>query len=197
MRMKWRSPMTWLLVRSGLRCAHTQTSAAERRCLERHAHGRKRIVEIGVYHGVNTALFRRVVDEDGEVVGIDPHPAGRFGVSFERWIAQDQVSRVRRARARLIRQFSHQAAMGWSTPIDFLFIDGDHSWQAVARDWADWTPHIAPGGIVALHDSRPAQGRIDLDSVRFTREVVLTDPRFEAIDDAESLTVLRRKGQAC
>lgn len=191
--MRSRGPLTWLLVRSGLREAHTQTTAAERRCLEHHANGRCRIVEIGVYHGVNTALFRRVVDEDGEVVGIDPHPAGRFGVSFERWIAQHQLSRVRRARVRLLRQFSHHAVTGWCTPIDFLFIDGDHSWEAIARDWTDWAPHIAPGGLVALHDSRPVEGRADLDSVRFTSDVVLADPRFEAIDQADSLTVLRRR----
>src|SRR5262249_52045312 len=150
----------------GLRAPDTQTSAAERRCLERHARGRQRIVEIGVYHGANTALFRRIVDESGEVVGIDPHPGGRIGVSFERWIAEHEIARVRRAHARLLRQFSHEAATGWSVPIDFLFIDGDHSWDAIARDWADWTPHVAPGGLVALHDSRPMHDRTDLDSVR-------------------------------
>ena len=188
-----RSPWTWLLIRAGLRSPDTQTSAAERRCLERHAAGRRQIVEIGVYHGANTALFRRVVDEGGEVIGIDPHPAGRLGVSFERWIAEHQLSRVRRARARLVRQYSHDAAAHWTRPIDFLFIDGDHSWNAIARDWADWTPHIAPGGLIALHDSRSLAGRPDLDSVRFTTDVVLTDSRFEAIDTAESLTVFRRR----
>jgi len=187
-----RSPLNWLLIRVGLRSPDTQTSVAERRCLEHHARGRTRIVEIGVYHGANTALFRRIVDENGEVIGIDPHPAGRIGVSFERWIAEHEIARVPRARARLLRQFSHQAATGWTTPIDFLFIDGDHSWDAIARDWADWTPHIAPGGLVALHDSRPMRDRADLDSVRFTKNVVLADPRFEAIDEADSLTVLRR-----
>lgn len=188
-----RSPLSWVLIRTGLRSPDTQTTRAERRCLERHARGCKRIVEIGVYHGANTALFRRIVDEDGEVVGIDPHPAGRMGVSFERLIAEHEIGRVRRGGVRLLRQFSHQAATDWSAPIDFLFIDGDHSWEAISRDWADWTPHVAPGGFVALHDSRSMQGRADLDSVRFTIDVVRDDPRFEAIDEADSLTVLRRR----
>jgi predicted O-methyltransferase YrrM len=191
-----RNPSTWLLVRLGVRRPETQTSDAERACLERHARGRQRIVEIGVYHGVNTALFRRIVDEAGEVVGIDPHPPGRLGVSFERWIAERELSRVRRAKARLIRQFSHEAATNWNSPIDFLFIDGDHSWDGISRDWSDWTAHVVAGGIVALHDSRPVTGRENLDSVRFASDVALADPRFDAIEAIDSLTILRRRTTA-
>jgi predicted O-methyltransferase YrrM len=187
-----RSAWAWLMTRSGLREPATQTTEPERRCLARHAEGRRRIVEIGVYHAANTALFRNLVHEDGEVIGIDPHPPGRLGVSFERWIAEYHVSRVRRARARLIRQFSHDAVTAWSEPVDFLFIDGDHSWDAIARDWNDWSPHVAKDGVVALHDSRSTPGKADLDSVRFTADVVRQDPRFEVIDEVDSLTVLRR-----
>ena len=187
-----RSAWAWLMTRTGLREPATQTTAPERRCLARHAAGRRRIVEIGVYHAANTALFRTLVHEDGEVIGIDPHPPGRLGVSFERWIAEYQVSRVPRARARLIRQFSHDAATAWSGPVDFLFIDGDHSWDAIARDWNDWSRHVAKDGVVALHDSRSTAGKADLDSVRFTTDVVRRDPRFEVIDEVDSLTVLRR-----
>jgi predicted O-methyltransferase YrrM len=192
MRVIGRSAWAWLMTRIGLREPATQTTEPERRCLARHAEGRRRIVEIGVYHAANTALFRNLVHEDGEVIGIDPHPPGRLGVSFERWIAEYHVSRVRRARARLIRQFSHDAVTAWSEPVDFLFIDGDHSWDAIARDWNDWSPHVAKDGVVALHDSRSTPGKADLDSVRFTTDVVRQDPRFEVIDEVDSLTVLRR-----
>jgi predicted O-methyltransferase YrrM len=187
------SVWSWVLTRLGLRAPSTQTTEHERRCLARHAAGRRRIVEIGVYHGANTALFRTLVHADGEVVGIDPHPPGRLGVSFERWIAEHHLSRIGRARARLIRQFSHDAATAWSEPVDFLFIDGDHSWAAIARDWTDWSGHVAKDGVVALHDSRRIAGKSDLDSVRFTTEVVLNDPRFEVVDEVDSLTVLRRR----
>ena len=192
-----RSAWSWLVTRLRLRAPATQTTDQERRCLARHAAGRRRIVEIGVYHAANTALFRTLVHEDGEVVGIDPHPSGRLGVSFERWIAEHHLARVGRARARLIRQYSHDAAATWSQPVDFLFIDGDHSWDAIARDWADWTAHVEPGGLVALHDSRRVTGKADLDSVRFTNEVVRRDSRFEVIDEIDSLTVLRKLTPSC
>lgn len=39
--------------------------------------------------------------------------------------------------------------------IDFLFIDGDHTEQGVLQDLIDYTPLVADGGIIALHDILP------------------------------------------
>ena len=38
--------------------------------------------------------------------------------------------------------------------IDFLFIDGDHSYEGVSRDFELWYPKVRKGGLVALHDIR-------------------------------------------
>jgi hypothetical protein len=48
--------------------------------------------------------------------------------------------------------------------------------------------------VVALHDSRPTPSRPidDAGSVRFTRDVILADPRYEVADLVDSLTILRR-----
>ena len=187
------SAARYLLYRLGLRPADTQTTDAERECLLRHAAGRRAIVEIGVMHGVNTGLLRSVMSDEGEIVGIDPHPKGKLGISFERRVALGELRRHRRGTARLLRQLSHEAAAEWGNrPIDFLFIDGDHSWRGIERDWHDWSPRIEAGGLVALHDSRSVANRPDLDSVRFTQEVILADPRFHQIDAADSLTVVQR-----
>jgi len=37
-------------------------------------------------------------------------------------------------------------------PIDFLFIDGDHSYEGCRGDIEAWRPHVKRGGIIALHD---------------------------------------------
>lgn len=39
-----------------------------------------------------------------------------------------------------------------SGPIDFLFIDGDHTWEGVLRDYLAWRPHVATSGVVGFHD---------------------------------------------
>lgn len=35
---------------------------------------------------------------------------------------------------------------------DFVFVDGDHSYEAVSFDLRHWWPKVAPGGIIAGHD---------------------------------------------
>jgi predicted O-methyltransferase YrrM len=189
-RLQVHSAAWWLGHRLGLLPPRTQTTAAERAALSRLAQGRRTVVEIGVFDGANTALLRSVMAADGEVFGIDPHPPGRLGVSFERLIAARELSRIPNGRAHLVRQLSTEAVHGWARPIDFLFIDGDHSWTGISRDWDDWIPHLAPGAVVALHDSRPMPGEISPDSVRFTNEVVLPDRRFQVLATVDRLTAL-------
>ena len=186
------SAARWLMYSLGLRPADTQTTVNERALLAKHAEGRESLVEIGVMHGVNTALLRTVMSPEGTLTGIDPHPRGRLGVSFERAIARSEIAKHPRGHAQLLRQWSYEAARGWNAPIDFLFIDGDHSWVGIDRDWMDWSRHVAAGGIVALHDSRSVSGREDLESVRYTNDVILKDPRFQTVEGVDSLTVLQR-----
>jgi predicted O-methyltransferase YrrM len=178
--------------RLGLTQASTQTTAAEQACLSRHAYGRRSLVEIGVMHGATTALLRSVMSPEGIVTRIDRHPPGRLFVSFERLVAKRELGRHARGRAVLLRQWSHEAARDWMAPIDFLFIDGDHSWAGIERDWRNWSTHVVAGGVVALHDSRPMPDCEPLDSVRFAEEVILRDERFTVIDAVDSLTVLER-----
>ena len=186
------SAARWLLYSLGLRDADTQTTEKERAVLAKHAKGRCSLVEIGVMHGVNTALLRSVMDPNGSLTGIDPHPPGRLRVSFERAIALREIARQTRGHATLLRAWSHEAAKGWSDPIDFLFIDGDHSWEGIDRDWKDWSGYVEPGGIVALHDSRSISGRPAPDSVRYNEEVILKDERFRPLDEVDSLTIIGR-----
>ena len=40
----------------------------------------------------------------------------------------------------------------WTQPIDFLFIDGCHDYEAVKADITAWFPHVKPGGIILGHD---------------------------------------------
>src|SRR5437660_7934354 len=143
-------------------------------------------------HGATTALLRSVIAPDGTITGIDPHPPGRLGISFERLVAAREIAKQPRGAAVLLRMHSHEAAQSWTTAIDLLFIDADHSWDAIARDWRDWTPHVAVGGVIALHDSRTYPAWEDFDTVRFTNEVVLKDPRFRVEEVVDSLTVVRR-----
>lgn len=43
------------------------------------------------------------------------------------------------------------ATMG--VPIDVLFVDGDHTYEGVAADFANWETSMRTGAIVAFHDT--------------------------------------------
>lgn len=182
----------WALHAARLRAASTQTTPAERAALVRHAAGRVSLVELGVMHGATTRLLCEVAGADGVVTAVDPFPPGRLGVSFECAIARREVARGGGARCRFVRATSAAAVAGWTTPIDFLFIDADHAWPAIDHDWRRWTPFVVEGGLVALHDSRPLPGRQVYDSVRYTETVVRQDPAWALVDEVDSLTVVRR-----
>src|SRR6185503_4484059 len=183
----------FLLWSLGLARPETQTSDAERDCLAHHAGGKKRLVEIGVWHGVTTCRLRQAMSSDGILFAVDPYPIGRLGFSAQQIIAHREVSRVLNGSVRWIRATGAEAARYYSTSggetIDFVFIDGDHSYEALRGDWEGWSPFIAKGGIVALHDSHSSNARQinDAGSVIFTNEVILLDPRFELIEIVDTL----------
>ncbi len=47
---------------------------------------------------------------------------------------------------------SQNFARLWSEPLGLVFIDGGHSEEAAHADLEGWTAHIAPGGLLAIHD---------------------------------------------
>ena len=52
--------------------------------------------------------------------------------------------------------YSYEVAQGWKDPIDVLFIDANHEYACVHRDFMLWSPFVKSGGIIALHDVSPS-----------------------------------------
>jgi predicted O-methyltransferase YrrM len=50
---------------------------------------------------------------------------------------------------------SSTVAAHWSTPLALCFIDGGHGEQPARDDYEGWTPHVAPGGLLVIHDVFP------------------------------------------
>jgi predicted O-methyltransferase YrrM len=51
-----------------------------------------------------------------------------------------------------VRKRSVEAAASFGRPVDFLFVDADHSYEAVRADIEAWFPLLAPGAVAAFHD---------------------------------------------
>src|SRR3989442_860662 len=76
-----------ILWRLGLASAESQTTIAERECLARYAAGRRRLAEIGVWHGGTTRRLRAAMAPDADLLAIDPYSVGRLGFSAQRSFA--------------------------------------------------------------------------------------------------------------
>ena len=57
-----------------------------------------------------------------------------------------------------LRGLSAEVARDFEGPVQFLFIDGDHSYEGVSADVAAWFPKLAPGATVVFHDIGWSEG---------------------------------------
>ncbi|MCP3988013.1 MAG: class I SAM-dependent methyltransferase [Actinomycetia bacterium] len=80
----------------------------------------------------------------------------------------------------------------WASPLSFLFIDGGHGAEPARLDYEGWTPHLPPGGLLAIHDvfaSSDDGGRAPHDEIY---QPALASGRFEERSATGSLRVLVR-----
>jgi predicted O-methyltransferase YrrM len=119
------------------------------------------IVEVGSFKGRSTVALAKgsKAGASAPVYAIEPHE--RFtGVLGAEFFPSDRSEFFRNIVAagvaelvRLVNLSSEVVAKGWSTPVSLLWIDGDHRYPAVNRDFLCWKPFLAPGARVAFHDS--------------------------------------------
>ncbi|HXM19265.1 MAG TPA: class I SAM-dependent methyltransferase [Candidatus Tumulicola sp.] len=103
---------------------------------------------------------------------------GRRLEIFERNVKQAGLSHI----VEPVQGYSFDVAPRWSAPVDLLFIDAHHAYEAVHRDFVLWTPFVKPGGIVALHDANdswPGPTRVALEE--------LTPPEYGPVRYVKSL----------
>lgn len=84
------------------------------------------------------------LNEDG---GSLPNKAPVMLLSVARRIVEAGLSNVR-----LIPAMTGRAVKYWSEPIDFLYIDADHSYEGVTADLRVWFPRVKPGGLILGDD---------------------------------------------
>lgn len=138
----------------GLRLASLASSVPADRC----------IVEIGSYKGKSTCYLAAGARAGlgAPVFAIDPwelpgNITGRFHFA-DRETREAFTAQVARAgltaQVTPFRAFADLLAPFWLRPIGLLYIDGSHAEGDVWNDWSLWSPHLAPGGIVAFDDYR-------------------------------------------
>ena len=176
----------------GWESAASQVTARELQMLLRYSHGARTICEIGCYEASTSVAL--ALNTTGNVYSVDPFFPGRLGICYTECIARVHQRRARVENLLFLRGLSHEIGPTFNLPIDFLFIDADHSYEAVKADWNEWFPKVKKAGYIALHDSKPAPNSPrTLGSMRFYLEDI---PKISAVaecDSVDSLVILQSR----
>jgi cephalosporin hydroxylase len=116
-------------------------------------------LEIGTNYGGTLFLLCTLSPPGARVISVDL-PAGQFGGGYPR----RKIPLYRRfprngQQLHLIRGDSHAPEtlarverLLAGDKIDYLFIDGDHTYQGVKSDFEMYKPFVRSGGMIAFHD---------------------------------------------
>lgn len=128
--------------------------------------GYKTGAEIGVYKGEFTSSFARV---GLNIYGIDPwleyYGAGRLSQNHHNARYEDAKQNTGAyPNCTLIRKNSSDALKDFKDgSLDFVYIDGDHTFAHVAHDIYEWNKKVRVGGVVSGHDyfnTRPSASNV-------------------------------------
>lgn len=122
----------------------------------------KTVLEIGTATAGTLFMFTQVSQPDAEIISIDL-PFGRYGAGYLKYrIPLIKAFANKNQKMHLLRCDSHEAKtieklkeILKGKTIDFLFIDGDHSYEGVKADFENYSPLVTPGGMIAFHDILP------------------------------------------
>ena len=147
------------------------------------------ILEIGTGSGGTLFLFSRIASKDGVIISID-FPGGRFGGGYSniRKPLYNSFS-LKNQQICLIRKDSHDIVtfnevknILNGNKIDFLFIDGDHTYDGVKRDFMMYRSLVKRTGTIAFHDIVKCKVK-DCEVSKFWDEIELKYDHIEIIED--------------
>lgn len=122
----------------------------------------KTVLEIGTDNGGTLFLWTRVAAPDATLISVDL-PCGDFGGGYPVWKAplyrsfahSEQTVKLARADSHDPATVENVRQLLQGRSVDFLFIDGDHRYEGVKRDYEMYSKLVTPGGIIAFHDIAP------------------------------------------
>jgi MMP 1-O-methyltransferase len=169
------------------------------------------IIEVGTYCGRSTVWLGAAAEEMSTVVfTVDHHHGSEENQSG--WFHHD-IDVVDECSGRMetlpfFRRAMEQAdlerfvfavvgesslvARHWTISAAMVFIDGGHGVEPARADYLGWTPHVAIGGLLAIHDVFPDPadgGRPPFEEIYLP---ALNSGRFIEVSATGSLRVLRR-----
>lgn len=128
-----------------------------------------KILEIGVHTGLGLKAFK------------DAFPSAKlYGVELEtqHLVFKDFTLIEGDSRETSVIEFTRDQG-----PFDFIFIDGDHTYEGVKADWENYHDMVKPGGAVGFHDtSRMGEGWMSKVEVRKLLEEIWASHSYKSAE---------------
>lgn len=116
-------------------------------------------VEIGSAFGWSTCVIALALEQNvrGRLYSVDPHLTNDWSHadSETTWRAlhRNLTATGLKHRVEVIRKTTADAVADLPAQVDFVFVDGDHSFEGVKMDWEILKPRLRPWSVVVFHDS--------------------------------------------
>lgn len=124
--------------------------------------GVKNFMEIGTDQGGSFAIWSKL-SEDGIRISVDL-PYGPYGVDNYDVNKRDEHLKSLGSNVHTIHGSSHEInikeqvkGLLGETQLDFLFIDGDHTYEGVKKDYEMYKEFVKIGGWIAFHDIKDTE----------------------------------------
>lgn len=123
-------------------------------------HRPKMCVEVGTWLGASAIPVARAIRRwGGTVTCVDTWSGDVYRAPAQpdpplmiTGCARNMVQAGVSANVRLIPAASLDAAAWWTEPIDYLYLDADHTYASVLADLRAWVPHVRSGGLILGDD---------------------------------------------
>ena len=145
----------------------------------------QRALEIGTADGGTLLFLTRMAAPEALVVTIDL-PEGYDGLRgwfYRRFARPNQQLLLVKGDSHSSQTLGRVKAALRGQELDCLFIDGDHSYEGVRRDFEMYAPMVRNGGLIAFHDIVDGLPRLVGGVPRFWREIKTQFRYIELIKD--------------
>jgi predicted O-methyltransferase YrrM len=150
----------------------------------------KNLMEIGTAKGGTLFLFCQTSDPMAQVISVDL-PGGKFGGGYSNAKRKFYKSLAKpNQQIILIRKNAHESSTLNEVKIvlagkalDFLFIDGDHTYEGVKKDFEMYSPLVRKGGAIAFHDIAKHPSTSQCEVNRFWNEIKNSHKFREFVND--------------
>jgi predicted O-methyltransferase YrrM len=137
------------------------------------------VVEIGTANGGTLFLWCRLANPKATIVSIDL-PGGIHGGGYPFWktwiyrrfpFAAQKLHLLRGDSHKLEMLARLKSVLPGDGKVDFLFIDGDHTYEGIKTDFEMYSGLVRPGGLIAFHDICKHPEHFNCHVDRFWQEV--------------------------